>query len=118
AIDGRSHSEANLQVDVAARDAQRVQLGLSETAEVAGSEIGLAATADVGRAPAVAGEEPTSELVVGAQLAISNLRLDAAVGRDSALLGETGNRMTAGVGYAFGRLDTHMSYSLIETDRE
>ena len=118
AIAGRRHSEANLQVDDAARDAQRVQLGLSETAEVAGWEIGLAATADVGRAPAVAGEEPTSELVVGGQLAISNLRLDAAVGRDSALLGETGNRMTAGVGYDFGRLDTHMSYSLIETDRE
>ena len=27
-----------------------------------------------------------------------------------------GNRVTAGVGYDFGPLDTHMSYSLVETE--
>lgn len=117
AIAGRRHSEANLQVDEEKREAQRVQLGLSDTAEVAGWEIGLAATADMGRAPAVGSEEATSEFVVGGQLAVSGLRLDAAVGRDTTLLGEPGSRMTAGVGYDFGRLDTHMSYSLIETDQ-
>jgi hypothetical protein len=116
AIAGRRHSEANLQVDEDRREPQRVQLGLSDTAEIAGWEIGLAATADMGRAPPVGGQEGGSELVVGGQLAVSGLRLDAAVGRDSALLGEAGNRMTAGVGYDFGRVGTHMSYSLVETE--
>ena len=32
------------------------------------------------------------------------------------MLGEPGNRVTAGVGYDFGLLDTHMSYSLVETE--
>ena len=54
-------------------------------------------------APAVGTNSGTSELVVGGQLAVSGLRVDAAVGRDSAMLGEAGNRVTAGVGYDFGR---------------
>ena len=54
--------------------------------------------------------------MVGGQLAVSGLRFDAAVGRDSAMLGEDGNRVTAGVGYDFGPLDTRMSYSLVETE--
>ena len=37
------------------------------------------------------------------------------VGRDSAMLGEAAT-VTAGVGYDFGPLDTHMSYSLVETE--
>ena len=116
AIAGRRHSEANLQVDEKQEETQQLQLGLSDTAEIAGWEIGLAATADMGHAPATGGEEASSALVVGGQLAVSGLRLDAAVGRDSALLGEQGNRVTAGVGYDFGPLDTHMSYSLVETE--
>jgi Gram-negative porin len=115
AIAGRRHSEANLQLEEA-REPQRLQLGLTDTASIAGWEVGLAATADVGSAPAVGTGDATSELVVGGQLAVSGLRLDAAVGRDSALLGEAGNRVTAGVGYDFGPLDTHMSYSLVETE--
>ena len=115
AIAGRRHSEANLQVDEA-RQEQQLQLGLNDTAEIAGWEIGLAATADMGHAPAVGGEEGHSALVVGGQLAVSGLRFDAAVGRDAALLGEPGNRVTAGVGYDFGPLNTHMSYSLVETE--
>ena len=55
--------------------------------------------------------------MVGGQLAVSGLRLDAAVGRDSTMLGEPGNRVTAGVGYDFGLLDTHMSYSLVESEQ-
>jgi hypothetical protein len=115
AIAGRRHSEANLQLDEA-REPQRLQLGLTDTASIAGWAVGLAATADVGSAPAIGTGDATSELVVGGQLAVSGLRLDAAVGRDSALLGEAGNRVTAGVGYEFGPLDTHMSYSLVETE--
>lgn len=116
AIAGRRHSEANLQVDEEAQEPQQLQLGLRDTAEIAGWEIGLAATADMGHAPAVGGQESNSALVVGGQLAVSGLRFDAAVGRDSALLGEPGNRVTAGVGYEFGPLDTRMSYSLVETE--
>ena len=116
AIAGRRHSEANLQVDEARQEPQQLQLGLNDTAEIAGWEIGLAATADMGHAPAVGDEEGHSALVVGGQLAVSGLRFDAAVGRDAALLGEPGNRVTAGVGYDFGPLNTHMSYSLVETE--
>jgi hypothetical protein len=116
AIAGRRHSEANLQVDEPEREPRQLQLGLSDTAQIAGWEIGLAATADMGHAPAAGGTDGSSALVVGGQLAISGLHLDAAVGRDSALLGEPGNRMTAGVGYDFGPIETQMSYSLVESE--
>ena len=116
AIAGRRHSEANLQVEEEKAEPQQLQLGLSDTAKIAGWEIGLAATADMGHAPAVGSEEGRSALVVGGQLAVSGLHFDAAVGRDSALLGEPGNRMTAGVGYDFGPIDTRMSYSLVESE--
>lgn len=116
AIAGRRHSEANLQVDATAEEPQRLQLGLSDTAEIAGWEVGLAATAEMGHAPAVGANDSTSEFMIGGQLAVSGLRFGAAVGRDSALLGEAGNRVTAGVGYDFGPLDTHMSYSLVESE--
>jgi hypothetical protein len=115
AIAGRRHSEASLLEDAQA-EPQQLQLGVSDTAEIAGWQIGLAATADMGHAPAAGGREDSSALVVGGQLAVSGLRFDAAVGRDSTLLGEQGDRVTAGVGYDFGRLDTHMSYSLVETE--
>ena len=117
AIAGRRHSTANLQLDEANKEPQRLRLGLGDTASIAGWEVGLAATADVGSAPAVGTNSGTSELVVGGQLAVSGLRFDAAVGRDSAMLGEAGNRVTAGVGYDFGPLNTHMSYSLVETEQ-
>ena len=114
AIAGRRHSEANLLE--AEPEPQQLQLGLSDTAAIAGWQIGLAATADMGRAPTAGGDEGSSALVVGGQLAVSGLRFDAAVGRDSTMLGEPGDRVTAGVGYDFGLLDTHMSYSLVETE--
>src|SRR4029453_12619655 len=107
AIAGRRHSEANLRE--AEPEPQQLQVGLSDTAAIAGWQIGLAATADMGRAPAAGGDEGSSALVVGGQLAVSGLRFEAAVGRDSTMLGEPGNRVPAGVGYDFGLLDTHMS---------
>jgi Gram-negative porin len=116
AIAGRRHSEANLQVDESEEEPQQLQLGLSDTAKIAGWEVGLAATADMGHAPAPDGTGSDSALVVGGQLAVSGLRFDAAVGRDSAMLGEPGDRVTAGVGYDFGPLATHMSYSLVESE--
>jgi hypothetical protein len=115
AIAGRRHSEASL-LNEAEPEPQRLQLGLSDTAHIAGWELGLATTADMGYTPATGGREASSALVVGGQLAVSGLRFDAAVGRDSALLGEPGDRVTAGVGYDFGPLDTHMSYSLVQSE--
>ena len=114
AIAGRRHSEANLQVDEP--EARRLQLELNNTAEVAGWEIGLAATADVAHTPPAGDRDASSELVVGGQLAVLGVRFDAAVGRDSTLLGEQGDRVTAGIGYEFGPLDTRMSYSLVESE--
>jgi hypothetical protein len=114
AIAGRRHSEPNLLVEEGP-PSDRLQLGLSDTAHIAGWELGLAATADVGRNAAAAGDDD-STLVVGGQLAVSGLRVDAAVGQDSTLLGESGRHVTAGVGYDFGRIDTRMSYSVVETE--
>jgi Gram-negative porin len=116
AIAGRRHSEANLQPDQGQAEPQRLQLGLSDTAEVGGWAVDLAATADMGYTQTPGTDDRTSALVVGGQLAVSGLHLDAAVGRDATLLGEDGRRVTAGVGYEFGPLDTRMSYSLVETE--
>jgi hypothetical protein len=114
AIAGRRHSEPGLLVEDGP-PSDRLQLGLSEKARIAGWDVGLAATADVGRDATAAGDDD-STLVVGGQLAVSGLRVDAAVGQDAALLGESGRHVTAGVGYDFGRIDTRLSYSLVETE--
>ena len=115
AISGRRHSEASLLADEPDAQPDRLQIGVNDTAEIAGWEIGLAATADMGHA-AAAGAAGTSALVVGGELAVSGLRFDAAIGREPTLLGEDGRRVTAGIGYDFGVLDTRMSYSLVESE--
>jgi hypothetical protein len=115
AISGRQHSRASLLADGENTEAHRLQIGLRDSAEIAGWDVGLAATADMGRS-STAGDGGSSALMVGGQLAVSGLRFDAAVGRDSSFLGEDGRRVTAGVGYEFGPLDTHMSYSLVENE--
>jgi len=115
AISGRRHSEASLLADEQDAQADRLRVGLNDTAEIAGWEIGLAATADMGHG-AGQGDAGSSALVVGGELAVSGLRLDAAVGRDTMLLGEDGRRVTAGIGYDFGAFDTRMSYSLVESE--
>ena len=57
-----------------------------------------------------------SGLVVGGELAVSSLRFDAAYGQDAALmgLGLDGSRMTAGVTYGLGPIDTRLSYSVVD----
>lgn len=116
AIAGRRHSKANLLLEDDGALPQRLQIGLSDSAEIAGWEVGLSATADVGQ-PAAVDSDGGSALMVGGQLDVSGLRFDAAVGRDAGLLGESGRQVTAGVGYDFGRLDTRMSYSLVENEQ-
>ncbi len=89
-------------------------VGLSGT-EIAGWAVDLAATAGVVNSAATAGTGE-SGLVVGGQLAVSGLRLDAAYGEDAALMGMglDGTRMTAGVSYGLGPVDTRLSYSVVD----
>lgn len=114
AISGRRHSEASLLADEDGPP-HRLQIGLGDTAEIAGWQVGLAATADMAHGSTTS-DSGSSALMVGGELAVSGLRFDAAVGRDPTILGEDAQRMTAGVGYDFGVLDTRMSYSLVESE--
>ena len=95
-------------------EVHQLEVGLAG-AEVAGWNVDLAATAGV-TSPAASAATGDAGLVVGGELAVSGLRLDAAVGRDTMLLGEDGRRVTAGIGYDFGAFDTRMSYSLVESE--
>lgn len=91
--------------------ARQLELGLGG-GTIAGVPVGIAATAQVSD-PAATGD---SGLAVGGELALSGLRIDASYGEDAALMGLDGTRMTAGVAYGFGPLDTRMSYSLVERE--
>jgi hypothetical protein len=114
AISGRRHSEAGLLADEDGAP-HRLEIGLGDAAQIAGWQVGVAATADVAPGGATS-DGAGSALMVGGKLAVSGLRFDAAVGRDPTIVGEDGRRMTAGVGYDFGALDTRMSYSLVESE--
>jgi hypothetical protein len=115
AVGGRRHSEASLLTDDQGPQSHRLQIGVGDIGAISGWDVGLAATADVGHGGA-GSEVGSSALVVGGELAVSGLRLDAAVGRDNTLIGVDGQRVTAGIGYDFGALDTRMSYSMVETE--
>lgn len=90
---------------------RQLELGLGG-GTIAGVPVGIAATAQMSD-PASTGE---SGLAVGGELALSGVRIDASYGEDAALMGLAGTRMTAGVAYGFGPLDTRMSYSLVERE--
>ena len=92
-------------------EVRQLELGLGG-GRFAGVPVGLAATAQMGD-PAATGD---SGLAVGGELAVSSFRIDASYGEDAALMGLDGSRMTAGVAYGFGPLDTRMSYSLVERE--
>ncbi len=100
----------------ASNEMHSLLLGLSGT-EIAGWAVDLAAGAGVVN-PSATSDTGESGLVVGGELAVSSLRFDATYGQDAALmgLGLDGSRMTAGVTYGLGPLDTHLSYSVV--DRE
>jgi len=97
-----------------AKEPQSLLVGLSGT-QIAGWAVDLAATAGMVNPTAPAGTGD-SGLVVGGELAVSSLRFDAAYGDDASLmgLGLDGTRMTAGVTYGVGRVDTHLSYSVVD----
>ncbi|HEX6141285.1 MAG TPA: hypothetical protein VFZ01_01095 [Geminicoccaceae bacterium] len=91
-----------------------MRIGSGEGAEVAGFEIGWAASAEVtGGSAAPAG---TETFMLGGELAVSGVRVDAAFGEDPGVFGLDGRRMTAGVGYALGPIDARVGYSLIEDE--
>jgi Gram-negative porin len=94
---------------------EQVQVGLTERAEIAGWPVDLSATVGMaGGEPATTKEE--SGFAVGGELAVLGLRLDAGYGQDASALGLEGSRMTAGVAYAIGPIDTRVSYSLVESE--
>jgi hypothetical protein len=93
---------------------RQVQVGLNETAEIAGVAIDLSASA--GGSYQTGQTSGDSGFVVGGELAVSGLRFDAAFGQDATALGLDGSRMTAGVAYGFGLLDARMSYSVVERE--
>jgi Gram-negative porin len=95
-------------------EVHQLEIGLTG-AEVAGWNVDLAATAGV-TSPAASAAAGDAGLVVGGELAVSGLRFDAAYGEDADFMGFDGTRMTAGVAYGFGPVDTRMSYSLVERE--
>jgi hypothetical protein len=88
--------------------AQGLEVGLKDTSKIAGIALDWSAKAGVSREPpAQAGD--ASSFVVGGELAVSGVRFDAAYGEHATVLGVSGNRMTAGVAYGFGPVDTRPS---------
>ena len=97
--------------------ARHVEIGLNDTSTVAGLAVDWSAKAGVGRDPPTQAGDPSS-FVVGGELAVSGVRFDAAYGEHATVMGVSGNRMTAGVAYGFGPVDTRLSYSVVSTDDE
>jgi Gram-negative porin len=97
--------------------ARHVEVGLNDTSTIAGVAVDWSAKANVGRDPPRQPGEPSS-FVLGGELAVSGVRFDAAYGERARVLGVSGNRMTAGVAYGFGPVDTRVSYSVVSADDE
>jgi hypothetical protein len=95
--------------------ARQVEFGLRDTSTIGGVAVDWSAKAGVSREPPAQAGEPSS-FVVGGELALSGVRFDAAYGERATVLGVSGNRMTAGVGYGFGPVDARISYSLVNAE--
>jgi Gram-negative porin len=104
--------------DAAAQgSARHVEIGLKDTSRIAGLAVDWSAKAGVSHAPPALPGEPSS-FAVGGELAVSGVRFDAAYGERSTVLGVSGSRLTAGVAYGFGPVDTRVSYSVVTADDE
>jgi hypothetical protein len=97
--------------------ARQVEIGLNDTSSIAGLDVDWSAKAGVGHEPPAQAGDPSS-FVVGGELAVSGVRFDAAYGERATVMGVSGNRMTAGVAYGFGPVDTRLSYSVVSADDE
>lgn len=92
------------------------KIGPGESAEIGGLEIDWSAIAEL-EDGAIASNAP-STFAVGGEMAISGLHIDATVGQGTGPLGLEGNRMSAGLGYDFGSVNTRVSYSVVENEEE
>jgi hypothetical protein len=90
----------------------RVEFGLNDTSRIAGVAVDWSAKANVSREPPTQAGDPSS-FAVGGELAVSGVRFDAAYGEHATVLGVSGNRVTAGIGYGFGPVDARISYSVV-----
>jgi hypothetical protein len=97
--------------------ARHLEIGLNDTSSIAGLAVDWSAKAGVGHEPPAQPGDPSS-FVVGGELAVSGVRFDAAYGERATVMGVSGNRMTAGVAYGFGPVDTRVSYSVVSADDE
>ena len=97
----------------AAATARGMRIGQG-AADVVGLEVGWSASAAVEPAPtAPAG---TETFMLGGELAVAGVRVDAGIGEGPGLLGLDGQRMSAGLGYSLGPLDARVGYSLVEDE--
>jgi hypothetical protein len=87
---------------------------LKDTSKVGGFAVDWSAKAKVG--PGAAVQDDPSSFVLGGELAVSGVRLDADYGDKSTPLGLSGSGLTAGVAYGFGPLDARISYSVVNTE--
>lgn len=93
-----------------------LRIGPDRGAEIGGLEVDWAAIAEL-EDGAVA-SDTTSAYAVGGEMAISGLHVDATVGQGTGPLGLEGNRVSAGLGYDFGSINTRVGYSVVENEEQ
>jgi hypothetical protein len=101
-------------VGAVAAPPRQLEFGLKDTSKIGGFAVDWSAKAKVG--PGAALQDDPSSFVLGGELAVSGVRLDADFGDKSTPLGLSGSGMTAGVAYGFGPLDARISYSVVSTE--
>lgn len=89
-------------------------LGLFETHSLGAFALDVSAIAEFGATSSDA-VDPGSAFALGGGLEISGVRLDASFARDG-VSELASNRLSAGIGYGFGSLDTRVSYSRYENE--
>jgi len=99
-----------------ASERRGLKIGPGESAEIGGLQVDVAAIAEL--EDGADAPESSSAFAVGGEMAISGLHLDATVGQGRGPLGLEGNRMSAGLGYDFGSIDTRVSYAVVENEEE
>jgi hypothetical protein len=83
-------------------------------ADLVGVEVGWSAGASF--APNVTSPAGTETFMLGGELAVSGVRVDAGIGEGTDLFGLDGQRVSAGLGYSLGPLDARVGYSLVEDE--
>ena len=106
--------KARLSAPREAADDGEQTFGLFETRSLGAFALDVSAVAEFGATSSDA-VDPGSAFALGGGLEISGVRLDASFARDG--VSELArNRLSAGIGYGFGSLDTRFSYSRYENE--